>query len=200
LLLFTAALAMVLRAIPTSALGAILVYTGYKLVNIDNVRHLARYGKFPVFIYVSTVVGIVATDLLTGVLIGVALSVIKLIYQVSNLNIKVDAKDSQVDIYLKGAATFLSLPKLAATLESLPPGSKVCVHIDDLAYIDHACLDMMSHWKQQHEASGSELEIEWGGLVDRYARLGSKQTEGERQRAATALTPEYVTSTAGQPH
>jgi MFS superfamily sulfate permease-like transporter len=46
LLLFTAALAMVLRAIPTAALGAILVYTGYKLVNIDNVRHLARYGKF----------------------------------------------------------------------------------------------------------------------------------------------------------
>jgi MFS superfamily sulfate permease-like transporter len=193
LLLFTAALAMVLRAIPTAALGAILVYTGYKLVNIDNVRHLARYGKFPVLIYVATVVGIVVTDLLTGVLIGVALSVIKLIHEVSNLSIKVDRKDSEVSIYLKGAATFLSLPRLAATLEALPEGSKVRVHIDDLAFIDHACLDMMSHWKQQHEASGSELEIEWAGLVDRYARLGSKETAGERQRA-DAINPEYAAS------
>jgi hypothetical protein len=52
---------------------------------------------------------------------------------------------------------------------------------------------MMSHWKQQHEASGSELEIEWAGLVDRYARLGSKETAGERQRA-DAINPEYAAS------
>ena len=50
-------------------------------------------------------IGIVVTDLLTGVLIGIALSVAKLIYQVTHLDIVAVRHDSQVDIHLKGAAT-----------------------------------------------------------------------------------------------
>ena len=71
LLAFTAVLAFVLRMIPTASLGAILVYTGYKLVDPKNIRHLAKYGRFPVVIYAATLIGIVATDLLTGVAIGI---------------------------------------------------------------------------------------------------------------------------------
>lgn len=171
LLIFTAALAFVLRAIPTAALGAILVYTGYKLVNLNEIRHLAQYGRFPLTIYAATLIGIVVTDLLTGVLIGVGLSIAKLVYQVSHLDIKVVRHDGAVDIHLKGAATFFSLPRLASTLDSLPPGAKVRVHIDDLAYIDHSCLDTLAHWKDQHLANGADLEIEWDGLMDRYARI-----------------------------
>ena len=198
LLIFTAALAFVLRAIPTAALGAILVYTGYKLVNINEIRHLAKYGKFPVFIYAATMIGIVVTDLLTGVLIGIALSVAKLIYQVTHLDIVEVRHDSQVDIYLKGAATFFSIPKLAATLEALPPGLKVNVHIHNLAYVDHSCLDMLAHWKEQHEANGSDVEVEWEGLVDRYTRLG--QSKAMSQAAPPVVDqPELATSVHGHP-
>jgi MFS superfamily sulfate permease-like transporter len=194
LLIFTAALAFVIRAIPTSALGAILVYTGYKLVNINEIRHLGKYGKFPVFIYAATMVGIVVTDLLTGVLIGVGLSVAKLVYEVTHLQITTVQNDGKYDIYLKGAATFFSIPKLAGTLESLPAGSKVCVHIVNLAYIDHSCLDMLAHWKEQHQKSGADVEVEWEGLIERYARLGNSgalKNGGANQLEAEA---EMVTS------
>jgi MFS superfamily sulfate permease-like transporter len=196
LLIFTAALAFVIRAIPTSALGAILVYTGYKLVNINEIRHLGKYGKFPVFIYAATMIGIVATDLLTGVLIGVGLTVAKLIYQMTHLSITVVQKDSKYDIYLKGAATFLSIPKLAATLESLPPGAKVCVHIQNLAYVDHSCLDMLAHWKEQHQKTGADIEVEWDGLVERYARLGDS---GALQRE-NRVGPEAELATVAPSH
>lgn len=175
LLSFTAALAFVLRMIPTSALGAILVYTGYKLVNVNHIRHLATYGRFPVVIYAATLIGIVVTDLLTGVMIGVGLSVAKLIYKVSYLGIKLeDHKDNRIDIYLDGAATFLSVPKLASTLESLPPGKSIFIHIDDLAYIDHSCLDMIASWKEQQEEKGSEVCLEWDGLLERFAKIGGQ--------------------------
>jgi MFS superfamily sulfate permease-like transporter len=187
LLVFTAALAFVLRAIPTAALGAILVYTGYKLVNIKEIRHLAQYGKFPLVIYAATMIGIVVTDLLTGVLIGIALSVAKLIYQVTHLDVLAVRHDSRVDVHLKGAATFFSLPKLASTLESLPTGVKVYVHIENLAYVDHSCLDMLAHWKEQHQANGTDVEIEWDGLVDRYARLG--QSKAMSGTAPTTAVP-----------
>ena len=176
LLAFTVALASVLRMIPTASLGAILVYTGYKLVDVKNIRHLARYGRFPVMIYAATLIGIVATDLLTGVIIGIALSVAKLIHKVSHLGIRAVRSDSRTDIYLDGAATFLNMPKLASTLESLPAGREVRIHIEDLAYIDHACLDLLSHWKEQHEKNGARLLIEWDGLMQRYAKIGASRT------------------------
>ena len=172
LLAFTVALGFVLRMIPTASLGAILVYTGYKLVDVKNIRHLAQYGRIPVLIYAATLIGIVATDLLTGVVIGVVLSIAKLIYKVSHLDLRVVRNGSRVDIYLQGAATFLNVPKLASLLESLPKGTEIHMHIETLAYIDHACLDLLSHWKEQCECNGSRLCLEWEGLMQRYARIG----------------------------
>jgi MFS superfamily sulfate permease-like transporter len=172
LLAFTVVLGSVLRMIPTSCLGAILVYTGYKLVDVKNIRHLAQYGRIPVLIYAVTLIGIVTTDLLTGVIAGVVLSVAKLIYKVSHLDVRVLKNGFRTDIYLQGAATFLNVPKLASLLESLPAGTEVHIHVEELAYIDHSCLDLLAGWKQKHESSGSQLYLEWDSLLQRYARIG----------------------------
>jgi MFS superfamily sulfate permease-like transporter len=78
LLVFVCAFPFVLRWVPTAALAALLVYTGYNLVNPQAVRTLWKYGRGEVVIYAASVVTIVATDLLTGVLVGVGLSAAKL--------------------------------------------------------------------------------------------------------------------------
>jgi MFS superfamily sulfate permease-like transporter len=171
LLLFLVLAPAVLRMIPTSALGAILVYTGYKLMDVRNIRQLAHYGRLPLAIYALTVITIVVTDLLTGVIAGIALSVAKLIYQVTHLTVRVETVGNRADVYLCGAATFVKLPKLAKTLESFPRGSVIHVHIEQLAYIDHACLDLMTNWRKQHEASGGAVVLEWDSLRSRYARI-----------------------------
>ena len=54
----------------TSSLAAILVYTGFKLVNLNVVRELRKFGISEVLIYFATVLTIVAADLLTGVILG----------------------------------------------------------------------------------------------------------------------------------
>ena len=51
LLLFVSLLAFVLRMIPTAALAAMLVYTGYKLINFKAIRDLRQYGWGEVVIY-----------------------------------------------------------------------------------------------------------------------------------------------------
>jgi len=173
LLAFTAVLAFALRMIPTSCLGALLVYTGYKLVDVNHIRHLATYGRFPVVIYAATLIGIVATDLLTGVIVGIVLSIVKLLYKVSYLGVRVVRSSGRMEIHLSGSATFFNVPKLAALLESVEPGTEVAMYFDGLAYIDHSCLDLITHWKEQHEKTGSHLYIEWDGLMERYSRLGT---------------------------
>jgi MFS superfamily sulfate permease-like transporter len=160
----------VLRFIPVAALAALLVYTGFKLVNIAHMRSLAAYGKVPLAIYFATLIGIVVTNLLTGVMIGVGLSLIRLIYSLTHLSIKLDVNEQQkrADLYLEGAATFLALHRLGAVLETVPRGAELHVHIHKLQHIDHACLDALHDWQKQQEKFGSSMVVEWDELVARY--------------------------------
>lgn len=166
----------VLRWIPTSSLAALLVYTGYKLVDPQAVRRLWTYGRGEVLIYMATVVTIVATDLLTGVLVGIGFSLAKLIYAFSHLKVHLmnDPERRESFLYLKGAATFLRLPRLAAALDSVPPGAQLHVHFENLTYIDHACLDLLMSWEKQHAAMGGSLEIDWERLHAQFKRTSRK--------------------------
>jgi MFS superfamily sulfate permease-like transporter len=171
LLAFVGILPALLRMIPTAALGAILVYTGYKLVDVKVINVLKQYGRFPVVIYASTVIMIVATDLLTGVMTGIVLSVVKLIYTVTYLEIRTKTAGQRVDIDLIGTASFVKLPKIAAALESVPRDAQVHIDIHRLVYIDHTCLDMMTSWREQHQKNGGQVIVEWDGLHRRFDRI-----------------------------
>ena len=159
----------VLRLIPIAALAALLVYTGFKLVNVANMRNLAAFGKVPVAIYFATLIGIVVTNLLTGVMIGVGLSLVRLVYSITHLNIKLEisADQSRADLRLEGSATFLALHRFGAVLETVPRGAQLHVHIDKLQHIDHACLDALHDWQKQQEKFGSSMVVEWDDLVAR---------------------------------
>jgi MFS superfamily sulfate permease-like transporter len=170
LLLFVAALPFTLNYIPLSALAAILVFTGYKLAYPKVVPKLAKFGMGEVFIYFITIATIVATNLLEGVLVGLGLSLIKLLYAFSHLDVRKeeDTVGNRIDLHLKGSATLIRLPLLAAELEKLKPGAQVHVHIVDLDYIDHACLDLLSNWDRQYSATGGNVMIEWEELSGKY--------------------------------
>jgi MFS superfamily sulfate permease-like transporter len=170
ILAFVLALPFVLKLIPVAALAAVLVYTGYKLINVENVRQLAAHGKSELAIYLITVAAIVATNLLEGVLIGLALSALKLLVTFSRLETRlaVAPDQSSATLFVTGAATFIGLPKLAASLERVPAGSELHVHFEELAYIDHACLNLLKNWEKQHRVTGGELIVEWSELEHRY--------------------------------
>ena len=159
----------VLRLIPIAALAALLVYTGFKLVNVANIRNLAAFGKVPVAIYFATLIGIVVTNLLTGVMIGVGLSLVRLVYSITHLNIKLEVSgdQSRADLRLEGSATFLALHRFGAVLETVPRGAQLHVHIEKLQHIDHACLDALHDWQKQQEKFGSSMVVEWDDLVAR---------------------------------
>ncbi len=183
LLLFASLLPWTLSYIPLSALAAVLVFTGYKLAYPKILPTLLKFGKGEVFIYAATIITIVMTDLLKGVVLGLLLSMAKLLYAFSHLDIRKEesAAGDQVDIYLKGSATLIKLPALASELETLKPNAKVRVHIGELDYIDHACIDLLTNWDKQRKATGGSLDIEWEGLAEKYkARGGSPEAKAAR--------------------
>jgi MFS superfamily sulfate permease-like transporter len=166
LLLFVASLPFVLRLIPTASLGAVLVFTGYKLMNLQAIRDLKRYGTSELAIYASTLGAIVVTNLLTGVLVGIALAIAKLLYTTQNLETYLDhdLQNGKLTLNLMGIATFVSLPRLATALENVPPFVDVQVSFSSLRHIDHACLNLLQSWRKLHEATGGRVDLDWDKL------------------------------------
>lgn len=160
LLVFALVFPEILSFIPISALAGILVYTGMKLVNIDEIRSLYRHGKTELAIYLTTLSVIVCYDLLTGVLLGLALSSIKILRQLSHLSISIEQDPSvrHLVINLRGAATFLRLPKLVRALEKVPPGASVEIKAN-LQLIDPACVEHIKQWRKRHSQSGGRIEF-----------------------------------------
>lgn len=156
----------VVSRIPTSALAALLVHAGWKLANIKMIKELARISRGEVIVFLVTVVVIVSTDLLTGVITGVVLAAAKLLHSFSHLEIhvKIDTDRKHTEVILKGAATFLVLPRLAEAIESVHPDSELHVNIDGLDFIDHACLDFLQHRLHDIHLSGGRKTYTTGHL------------------------------------
>jgi MFS superfamily sulfate permease-like transporter len=191
LLVFVVFLGFLLRLIPTSTLAAILVYTGYKLVDPKSIKELRKYGWGEVAIYTATVLTIVVADLLTGVIVGLVLAAGKLLYSFSHLDVRLDVNrvNGKAVLRLTGAATFVRLPRLATQLENVPIGSELHVDLQHLDYIDHACLELLINWARQHESTSGTLVIDWESLHAKFcAGNGDNHTPSE-------LTPEHGEAT-----
>ena len=162
ILAFVALLPWLLREIPMAALAGILVVTGVRLVSVDHVRHLLhRYGPLPAVVWAATLITVVATDLLTGVLVGIGLSLIEMVPHLRQLRLKLEDGPSgdAHEVLLNGTATFLSLPRLSAKLESLPAVGPVILNVERLAHIDHTCAEMVREWIDRRRSRGGPVEL-----------------------------------------
>ncbi len=173
LLLAVSLLPWLLQHIPAAVLAAVLVYTGIKLVDVKGLRELWHVSRGEAAIYIATMVIIVSYDLLMGVMAGVVLALMKLLYTFSHLKVEVRVSPGtrRSDMILVGAATFVRLPKLAAAMEQVPPDHELHVHIEGLTYVDHACLDLFMTWEKQHEATGGRLAIDWENFAARFREV-----------------------------
>ena len=165
ILAFVAVLPFVLREIPMAALAAVLVVTGFRLVSLSHARHLFHaHGVLPVVIWAATLVTVVAVDLLTGVLVGIGLSLLELLPHLTKLRLKVhsEAGAEAHAIQLEGAATFVTLPKLTAALEAAPAGVPVRVDASRLAAVDHTAAELLGDWLARRRASGAPVTVEGG--------------------------------------
>ena len=169
LLAFVLLLSSVLQSIPVASLAGVLVYTGIKLVDIKAFKALGRYGRMPMFTYAATALAIIFTDLLTGVLVGFGLTLVKLALKASRLKVSlIDLpQDGEMELRLSGAATFLKVPALTQVLSTVPAGTTLHVPLNNLSYIDHSCLELLEEWGRANAAKGSKLVIEARGLKRR---------------------------------
>ncbi len=174
ILAFLMVLPWVLAVVPTATLAGILVVTGIRLVSVEHVMHLQkRYGFATAAIWAATMIMVVGTDLLTGVLVGLGLSLLQVVPYLLKGRLKLETGAAEAalpsgettavpELRLSGSATFLQLPQLNQALENTPTGGQVRLQADKLHHVDHTCLELIQEWAARHRKKGTRVEIVGG--------------------------------------
>ena len=165
-------LPQVINLIPLSALAAILIATGLKLASPQVVAELWRAGKYQFVPWFVTLLAIVLTDPLIGILIGLAVSTIFILW--SNLRrpmrlvVERHLGGDVTRIELASQVSFLNRAALRKTFDTIDPGKHLMVDAHDTVYIDP---DILSLIKEYRDVIGPArgVRVSTRGFRDKYA-------------------------------
>ncbi len=176
IVLFVSFFPAILNYIPISSLAAILVYTGYKLVDIQAAKHILKLSKGEFAIYIITLVAILFTNLFEGILAGFFCALIKSAYKVLKVDIDTehDEQTNTITAKIHGNITFIQLPTLIEALERLPKDKNITLCAERLHYIDHACIDFIKEWEKGRRAEITtkgmpyDVHVAWEQMKETY--------------------------------
>lgn len=149
LLLFSAlAIPVVLNLIPLASLAAILFMVGYKLAKPSLFKEMYKKGRAQFIPFVVTIIGIVFTDLLVGIGMGMVVAIFHILWNNYRTPYHFD-QDTHVDgegirIQLSEDVSFLNKAGVMHTLNQIPDGASVVIdanntktiHLDVIEIID----------------------------------------------------------------
>ncbi len=177
LLLFVALLPGLINQIPLAALGAMLVFTGFRLASPQEFIRLWHVGREQFIIFVSTVIGVLATDLLMGIAIGICVNFVVHLKNGAPLRsllktqVNVERREEGgVTVQVKDAAIFSTWIGLKKKLESLMKEPKVVLDLSQTFLVDHTVMAKLQEMERVFQEKGSTLVI--AGL-DEHQRLSN---------------------------
>lgn len=196
LLAFVVLMPGVLNLIPLAALAAILLMTGVKLAGPSTFRRMWTKGMSQFVPFLTTVVAIIFTDLLTGVLLGLATSVFFILR--SNLNrpfrriLEKHVSGTVLRLELAPQVTFLNRAFLLQSLAEAPAGGHVVIDARSTEYIDPDVLALLHEFRQE-TAVARGVVVSMVGFRDKYGFQDHVQyVDVTTREAREALTPEMV--------
>lgn len=165
MLLFVVLFPQVIHSIPLAALAALLVFTGFRLASPKEFVKVLKIGTEQFFLFVVTIISVLATDLLIGVAIGIAVKLYIHILRgvwLSNLfkihfNIN-QYDDDHINVRLNGSALFTNFIPLKKALEALPVGKNITLDLTNAYLIDHTVLEYLHDFKHDYENQGGHFD------------------------------------------
>lgn len=164
LLLCVAFIPGVINQIPLAALAALLVITGYRLASPHEFMTVYREGKDQFIIFLSTIFGVLATDLLKGLAIGIGVRVVIHLIRggsIFRLNAKIiPERDKSVTIFLKGSIIFSSWIPLSKHLDRFfKEGKRVTLDISETKFMDRRVMANVYERVNKFKENGLELSV-----------------------------------------
>ncbi|GGD99962.1 hypothetical protein GCM10011529_02670 [Polymorphobacter glacialis] len=144
LLLSVTLIPVVLNMIPLSALAAVLIATGYKLAKPKLFTERWKQGYTQFIPFVVTVVAILFTDLLIGIMIGLGVGMGFVIWRsLADVITYVDTGDN-VMVRARRNLYFIHKVQLKAALGRVPDGHTVLIDLSATNYVDLDNIDIIN--------------------------------------------------------
>ncbi len=153
---FVLAAGSMLELIPMAALAGVLLVTGLRLVQLAHIRTLRRHDEL--LVYIVTAAGVAVLGLAEGVLAGLALAIVRVLYRLARATVTTTENDGLWTVRIRGTLVFLGVASLVRTLRSIPAGARVRVNLD-VDHLDHAAYEAIEDWRRGHIARGGSVEL-----------------------------------------
>ena len=192
-LLLVSALAVpgLLNKIPLACLAAILIVIGFKLTKPEIYREQRSYGYEQFIPFLVTVVAIVFTDLLSGVMVGMAFGLFFVIRSNHHRAFTVVHQDNYYLMRFNKDATFVNKAELKAQLRAIPKGATLIIDGTRALYIDHDVREVVSDF--QKSAEYKDISIQFRNFYTRGAALKRLEPGPAAAQAAEALAGRAAT-------
>lgn len=171
LLLSVLIIPSILNKIPLATLATILILVGYRLAKPATIIHFWEKGKYQFVPFIATMVAVVVTDLLKGVMLGIIISVIFVLK--GNLKKAYSFKKEEyedgdiIHIDLAQEVSFLNKAAIKQTLNDIPENSRVVINAHDTEYIAHDVLDLIREFKEIR-AHDENIKVKLKGFKKAY--------------------------------
>lgn len=152
-------LAPVLDHIPLAALAAVLIAMGWKLTRPRLLVEQGRRGVDQALPFAATIVAILLTDLLVGVLFGIAVGVYFVVRSNFQSALVVTRDGSQMLVRFAKDVSFLNKPALVRTFAEIPEGSMVLIDGTRAQFIDRDIAECILEFLEGAPDRGIAVEL-----------------------------------------
>lgn len=191
LLAFVGLFPHLIHNIPLASLAALLVYTGFKLASPTTFSQVWAIGAEQLGLFVVTMLGVLATDLLIGVMLGIAVKLgihiargvwLKNMFKI-HFTIELSGTGT-ITVKLSGSALFSNYLPLKHALEALEKGKTLIFDFSNGYLIDHTVMDFIHDFSNDYAAQGGVCR-QVGHALERFsdhALAARLMTEDDRKK------------------
>ncbi|TXL18598.1 carbonic anhydrase [Methylococcaceae bacterium HT3] len=148
--------------IPLASLAAILLVVGYRLARPTIFKTMYQVGFYHFIPFIATVIGLIFSDMLTGIMIGVAFALIFILLETLKVGFHVHEQQhlNKTIITLSENVSFLNKSNILHLLNNLPKKSNIVIDATNAKYIDYDVYEVIQNFKVEAKRKGINLLVQ----------------------------------------
>lgn len=188
LLVFVATVPFLVAMIPLAALGAMLVFTGFRLAHPREFVKVRRIGGEQLLVFAGTIVAVLATDLLQGIGIGVLIEFAAIGFFGTPFRsffspaVEIETSGATVTLTVKSAAVFSNWIALRRQIQAQSHAAQLIVDFSSSRVVDHTVMEKLLRISDELAARNCTLVIR--GLEGHNAVSKHPQSARKRVQAS----------------
>jgi MFS superfamily sulfate permease-like transporter len=150
-----------LNMIPLPALSAVLFVVGYRLTSVKLFRHMYSLGRRHFLPFIATIVAVLLTDLITGIMVGGGVAIFLILRDNYKTPFFMDRKGhhegEKITLTLSEEVTFLNKASIMLTLDHVAPNSEVVIDASRSVNIDDDVLEIIHEFRSNAKYKNIKL-------------------------------------------